>query len=119
MPRRISITTNGKIFASRYMVSVKKKLQAGEEIVLAALSVTLSPVGKRLQVFSSKQGYVLLEETFPADHSTLRQLTKYPYPEFRCTLVRRAYILGCRDGYLDHKRNTAEFARPTDPSAGN
>lgn len=54
-----------------------EQLQAGEEIELQALSAEIAPVGEKdfLQ-FSSEQGYEL-EESFPADRGTLRQLTKF------------------------------------------
>ncbi|GAA3600606.1 MAG: nucleoid-associated protein YejK [Gibbsiella quercinecans] len=54
-----------------------EQLQAGEEIALQALSKELEPHGEKDFVqFSSEQGYQL-EESFPADRSTLRQLTKF------------------------------------------
>lgn len=54
-----------------------EQLQAGEEIELQALSKELPPLGEKdFQQFSSAQGYEL-EESFPADRSTLRQLTKF------------------------------------------
>ncbi len=53
------------------------QLQAGEEIKLHALSQELPPLGKQnFQQFSQAQGYEL-EESFPADRGTLRQLTKF------------------------------------------
>lgn len=68
----------------------------GEEIALAALSATLAPVGeKTFQAFSSEQGYAL-EETFPADRSTLRQLTKYAGGGGGVTLNFDAQLLGER-----------------------
>lgn len=54
-----------------------EQLQAGEEIAMQALSQELPPLGdKDFQQFSAEQGYAL-EEQFPADRSTLRQLTKF------------------------------------------
>lgn len=54
-----------------------EQLQAGEEIALQELSQEIAPVGdKDFLQFSSEQGYQL-EESFPADRSTLRQLTKF------------------------------------------
>ncbi|GAB7201098.1 nucleoid-associated protein YejK [Dickeya oryzae] len=54
-----------------------EQLQAGEEIELEALSNELPPLGeKTFQAFTAEQGYEL-EESFPADRSTLRQLTKF------------------------------------------
>ncbi|AHF76451.1 Nucleoid-associated protein [Sodalis praecaptivus] len=74
----------------------KEQLQAGEEIALAGLSATLAPVGeKTFQAFSSEQGYAL-EETFPADRSTLRQLTKYAGSGGGVTLNFDAHLLGER-----------------------
>ncbi|NMP27298.1 nucleoid-associated protein YejK [Rahnella sp. SAP-1] len=53
------------------------QLQAGEEIALQELSQELPPWGdKDFRQFSTEQGYQL-EESFPADRSTLRQLTKF------------------------------------------
>ncbi|CAI0748228.1 nucleoid-associated protein YejK [Serratia grimesii] len=54
-----------------------EQLQAGEEIELQELSKEIAPVGEKdfLQ-FSSEQGYQL-EDSFPADRGTLRQLTKF------------------------------------------
>ncbi|MBO8134714.1 MULTISPECIES: nucleoid-associated protein YejK [Dickeya] len=54
-----------------------EQLQAGEEIELEALSNELPPLGdKTFQAFTAEQGYEL-EESFPADRGTLRQLTKF------------------------------------------
>ncbi|PPS58760.1 hypothetical protein CRX72_22520 [Pantoea sp. BRM17] len=54
-----------------------EQLQAGEEIALDDLSQELPPLGeKSFQAFTQEQGYEL-EEHFPADRSTLRQLTKF------------------------------------------
>ncbi|WP_127958132.1 nucleoid-associated protein YejK [Serratia microhaemolytica] len=54
-----------------------EQLQAGEEIELPVLSQQLTTVGdKDFQQFSSEQGYQL-EQSFPADRATLRQLTKF------------------------------------------
>ncbi|MDB6367784.1 nucleoid-associated protein YejK [Photorhabdus bodei] len=53
------------------------QLQAGEEIEIKALSQELPTFGEQnFQQFSQEQGYEL-EESFPADRSTLRQLTKF------------------------------------------
>ncbi len=53
------------------------QLQAGEEIALQELAQELPPIGERnFQQFSAEQGYAL-EESFPADRGTLRQLTKF------------------------------------------
>ena len=54
-----------------------EQLQAGEEIALTGLAQALPPIGERdFKQFSSEEGYQL-EESFPADRSTLRQLTKF------------------------------------------
>lgn len=54
-----------------------EQLQAGEEIALASLSETLPWEGEqRFESFVAEKGYEL-EENFPADRSTLRQLTKF------------------------------------------
>ncbi|MGL4485660.1 MAG: nucleoid-associated protein YejK [Yersinia sp. (in: enterobacteria)] len=54
-----------------------EQLQAGEEIALQELSQELPTLGEKdFQQFSVEQGYAL-EERFPADRSTLRQLTKF------------------------------------------
>ncbi|MFZ4831662.1 nucleoid-associated protein YejK [Rouxiella sp. Mn2063] len=54
-----------------------EQLQAGEEIALQGLSDELAPLGdKDFKQFSAEQGYQL-EESFPADRGTLRQLTKF------------------------------------------
>ncbi|MBS0846865.1 nucleoid-associated protein YejK [Citrobacter sp. JGM124] len=56
----------------------KEQLDAGEEIELASLSETLpwAVDDKSFQAFTAEKGYEL-EESFPADRSTLRQLTKF------------------------------------------
>ncbi len=54
-----------------------EQLQAGEEIALTGLAQALPPIGERdFKQFSSEEGYQL-EESFPADRSTLRQLTNF------------------------------------------
>lgn len=54
-----------------------EQLQAGEEIEIESLSKALPALGEQsLQDFTQQQGYAL-EEHFPADRSTLRQLTKF------------------------------------------
>lgn len=51
--------------------------QAGEEIALEDLSGVLPKLGDQsLQAFTQQQGYQL-EQQFPADRTTLRQLTKF------------------------------------------
>ena len=56
----------------------KEQLDAGEEIELASLSESLpwAVDDKSFQAFTAEKGYEL-EESFPADRSTLRQLTKF------------------------------------------
>ncbi|NDL65773.1 nucleoid-associated protein YejK [Acerihabitans arboris] len=74
----------------------KDQLTAGEEIQVAELSGTLPPVGeKTFQAFSSEAGYEL-EERFPADRGTLRQLTKYAGSGGGVTLNFDAQLLGER-----------------------
>lgn len=56
----------------------KEQLDAGEEIELASLSESLpwAVDDKSFQAFTVEKGYEL-EQSFPADRSTLRQLTKF------------------------------------------
>ncbi|WP_299999286.1 nucleoid-associated protein YejK [uncultured Cedecea sp.] len=56
----------------------KEQLDAGEEIELASLSESLpwAVDDKSFQAFTAEKGYEL-EDSFPADRSTLRQLTKF------------------------------------------
>jgi len=73
-----------------------EQLQAGEEIELQALSQELSPVGEKdFMQFSSEQGYEL-EESFPADRGTLRQLTKFAGSGGGISLNFDAMLLGER-----------------------
>ncbi|KAA8995247.1 nucleoid-associated protein YejK [Affinibrenneria salicis] len=73
-----------------------EQLQSGEEIELAGLSQELPPLGeKNFQQFSAEQGYEL-EENFPADRSTLRQLTKFSGSGGGLTLNFDALLLGER-----------------------
>ncbi|PWC10338.1 nucleoid-associated protein YejK [Brenneria roseae subsp. americana] len=73
-----------------------EQLQSGEEIELAALSQELPPLGdKTFQQFSTEQGYEL-EDSFPADRSTLRQLTKFAGSGGGISLNFDALLLGER-----------------------
>lgn len=73
-----------------------EQLQAGEEIELQELSNELAPLGeKTFQAFTAEQGYEL-EESFPADRSTLRQLTKFAGSGGGLTLNFDAMLLGER-----------------------
>ena len=73
-----------------------EQLQAGEEIEVAALSQELAPLGeKTFHAFSQEQGYEL-EESFPADRSTLRQLTKFAGSGGGLTINFDAMLLGER-----------------------
>ncbi|MDE8556825.1 nucleoid-associated protein YejK [Pantoea agglomerans] len=73
-----------------------EQLQAGEEIALEDLSSELPPLGeKTFQTFTQEQGYEL-EESFPADRSTLRQLTKFAGSGGGLTLNFDAMLLGER-----------------------
>ncbi|MGV7092545.1 nucleoid-associated protein YejK [Siccibacter turicensis] len=73
-----------------------EQLQAGEEIALSELAKELPSFGeKNFQEFTADQGYEL-EETFPADRSTLRQLTKYAGSGGGLTINFDAMLLGER-----------------------
>lgn len=73
-----------------------EQLQAGEEIELQDLSNELAPLGeKTFQAFTQEQGYEL-EESFPADRTTLRQLTKFAGSGGGLTLNFDAMLLGER-----------------------
>lgn len=73
-----------------------EQLQAGEEIELESLSKELAGVSeKTFQEFTAEQGYEL-EESFPADRSTLRQLTKFAGSGGGLTINFDAMLLGER-----------------------
>ncbi|EMB4326176.1 nucleoid-associated protein YejK [Pluralibacter gergoviae] len=73
-----------------------EQLQAGEEIELASLSNELAGVSDvSFQAFTADKGYEL-EESFPADRSTLRQLTKYAGSGGGLTINFDALLLGER-----------------------
>ena len=73
-----------------------EQLQAGEEIELESLSKELAGVSeKSFQQFTAEQGYEL-EESFPADRSTLRQLTKFAGSGGGLTINFDAMLLGER-----------------------
>ena len=73
-----------------------EQLQSGEEIALEDLSKELPPLGeKSFQAFTQEQGYEL-EEHFPADRGTLRQLTKFTGSGGGLTLNFDAMLLGER-----------------------
>ena len=73
-----------------------EQLKSGEEIELEGLSKELAPLGeKTFQAFTQEQGYEL-EESFPADRSTLRQLTKFAGSGGGLTLNFDAMLLGER-----------------------
>ncbi len=73
-----------------------EQLQAGEEIALDDLSHELPPLGeKNFQTFTQEQGYEL-EAQFPADRSTLRQLTKFAGSGGGLTINFDAMLLGER-----------------------
>ncbi|WP_406627725.1 nucleoid-associated protein YejK [Pectobacterium carotovorum] len=73
-----------------------EQLQSGEEIELASLSQELPPLGeKTFQQFSADHGYEL-EESFPADRGTLRQLTKFAGSGGGISLNFDALLLGER-----------------------
>lgn len=73
-----------------------EQLQAGEEIALEELSNELPSLGeKTFQAFTAEQGYEL-EEHFPADRGTLRQLTKFAGSGGGVTINFDALLLGER-----------------------
>ncbi|EHC48301.1 Nucleoid-associated protein NdpA [Salmonella enterica subsp. enterica serovar Give str. S5-487] len=73
-----------------------EQLQAGEEIELESLSKELSGVSEvSFSEFTAEKGYEL-EESFPADRSTLRQLTKYAGSGGGLTINFDAMLLGER-----------------------
>jgi nucleoid-associated protein len=73
-----------------------EQLQAGEEIELESLSKELAGVSEvSFQAFTAEKGYEL-EESFPADRSTLRQLTKFAGSGGGLTINFDALLLGER-----------------------
>ncbi len=73
-----------------------QQLQAGEEITVEELSGELPALGdKSFDVFTREQDYSL-EDSFPADRSTLRQLTKFAGSGGGLTLNFDAMLLGER-----------------------
>ncbi len=94
-----------------------EQLQAGEEIELESLSKELSGVSEvSFSEFTAEKGYEL-EESFPADRSTLRQLTKYAGSGGGLTINFDAMLLGERIFWgrrpiPDYQRDAAESARP-------
>lgn len=73
-----------------------EQLQSGEEISIKGLSNELPAAGdKTFETFTQEQGYSL-EEHFPADRSTLRQLTKFSGSGGGLTLNFDALLLGER-----------------------
>ncbi|AUX94090.1 nucleoid-associated protein YejK [Mixta gaviniae] len=73
-----------------------EQLQAGEEIAIDDLARELPPLGeKNFREFTQEQGYEL-EEHFPADRSTLRQLTKFAGSGGGLTINFDAMLLGER-----------------------
>ena len=73
-----------------------EQLQAGEEIELESLSKELAGVSEvSFQAFTAEKGYEL-EESFPADRSTLRQLTKFAGSGGGLTINFDAMLLGER-----------------------
>ncbi|AWH89838.1 nucleoid-associated protein YejK [Limnobaculum parvum] len=72
------------------------QLQAGEEIAIDELAKELPTVGEKdFRQFTHENGYEL-EEHFPADRSTLRQLTKFSGSGGGITLGFDALLLGER-----------------------
>ncbi len=73
-----------------------QQLQAGEEITVEELSGELPALGdKSFDAFTREQDYSL-EDSFPADRSTLRQLTKFAGSGGGLTLNFDAMLLGER-----------------------
>ncbi|WP_061093139.1 nucleoid-associated protein YejK [Escherichia coli] len=73
-----------------------EQLQAGEEIELKSLSKELAGVSEvSFTEFAAEKGYEL-EESFPADRSTLRQLTKFAGSGGGLTINFDAMLLGER-----------------------
>ena len=73
-----------------------EQLQAGEEIAIDDLARELPPLGEtNFREFTQEQGYEL-EESFPADRSTLRQLTKFAGSGGGLTINFDAMLLGER-----------------------
>lgn len=73
-----------------------EQLQMGEEIALSGLAQELPAVGETdFQQFTAEKGYQL-EESFPADRSTLRQLTKFSGSGGGLTINFDALLLGER-----------------------
>ncbi|MDR0806176.1 MAG: nucleoid-associated protein YejK [Enterobacteriaceae bacterium] len=72
------------------------QLQAGEEIAINELAKELPPVGEKdFRQFTNDNGYEL-EEHFPADRGTLRQLTKFSGSGGGITMSFDALLLGER-----------------------
>ncbi|GKX56026.1 nucleoid-associated protein [Leminorella grimontii] len=72
------------------------QLQAGEEIEIDALAKELPPVGEKdFRQFTQDNGYQL-EDHFPADRSTLKQLTKFNGSGGGVTISFDALLLGER-----------------------
>lgn len=73
-----------------------EKLQSGDEITLNQLSEELPVLGEKgFQTFSQEQGYAL-EERFPADRATLKQLAKFAGSGGGVTISFDAKLLGER-----------------------
>lgn len=73
-----------------------QQLHVGEEIELQALSQEIASDGEKdFMQFSSEQGYHL-EDSFPADRGTLRQLTKFAGSGGGISLTFDAMLLGER-----------------------
>ncbi len=90
------INPSDRTCASRSTPTGNEQLQAGEEIELESLSKELAGVSeKSFQEFTAEQGYEL-EESFPADRSTLRQLTKFAGSGGGLTINFDAMLLGER-----------------------
>ena len=73
-----------------------EQLQSGEEIQLTELSAELPPLGEQSFAQFTQEKEYGLEDSFPADRSTLRQLTKFAGSGGGLTINFDAMLLGER-----------------------
>ncbi|VDZ77913.1 nucleoid-asociated protein [Salmonella bongori] len=96
LPKRNWIKQNARMCVSRFIATVTSNCRPGEEIELESLSKELAGVSEvSFSEFTAEKGYEL-EESFPADRSTLRQLTKYAGSGGGLTINFDAMLLGER-----------------------
>jgi nucleoid-associated protein len=92
-PKRSSINLSARR-ASAGLQLLQRTAAGGEEIELESLSKELAGVSEvSFQEFTADKGYEL-EESFPADRSTLRQLTKFAGSGGGLTINFDAMLLG-------------------------